>query len=171
MVIKFGKHRNRSVEMLLLSDPDYVKWIVENQDDSGGVPDVRLEVQRLITKFNLKPFQVKCAGCHEKTATRISLYRNDFTPMFWCGDCDPYDWGAAPGTLTVTSDYLFMIDHNRRTTGGSRKSYKNLIGLVAEAKGFTIPLTEKRVKLFFSEPLEEIPPRPPRRRKGKLSTG
>ena len=106
MNVGFGKHGGMSVGTLVLKEPNYVEWILQQQNPSGQMVRVQAEVQRLIDLFDSKPFQTrKCGGCG-KPATRCSVYRDNVHSLcWWCGSCDPYQTGATDGKLELVSTY------------------------------------------------------------------
>jgi hypothetical protein len=62
--IAFGKHAGKTVEVLVLKDPDYVHWILAQSEPSGPLARIRAEVLRLMAVFDAKAlwsfFQVTC---------------------------------------------------------------------------------------------------------------
>lgn len=86
MRVSGGKHAAKLAEVLILKEPDYVEWRLENHPN----PAFRAGLTGLIARFDAKPFVVECAGysCSEP-ATKASAYRNTSDLMFWCEDCDP----------------------------------------------------------------------------------
>jgi len=82
-------------------------------------------------------------------ATRATAYRNDFTLMFWCDDCDPYGSGARTGTLTILRTYEEALRHVD-WTGNRRRDWKRkIIRKLAEAKGLPKRVGAKQAAAFL----------------------
>ena len=54
MQVGFGKHKDKSVAMLVLKEPAYVDWLCKTPDPSGPLARVKVEAQRLIKIFDSK---------------------------------------------------------------------------------------------------------------------
>jgi hypothetical protein len=74
--VTFGKHVGKSVELLMLKEPAYIKWVLDQQSPTGAMAKVKLHIQQLIQVFDKKSFAGK--QCWAKTcaepATRFSVY-------------------------------------------------------------------------------------------------
>jgi hypothetical protein len=122
MYLKFGKHSDKSVEMIILKDPAYIEWILTVRNPEGRLAMVKIEAQRLIRIFDAKPFLRSCQGMGcTKPATHLTVYAdNVYAPMWWCDDCDPYQMGARDGKLSLIKTYQdtflhHMIFHTPKT--------------------------------------------------------
>ena len=51
MIINFGKYAGKSVEFLILKQPEYVKWILDSDGIIGPLFRVKEEILRLINIF------------------------------------------------------------------------------------------------------------------------
>jgi hypothetical protein len=67
MQMGFGKHASKSHEWMLVRQPDYVKWVLDEEGPSGRLADAQRQFRRLISQFNASPFLEKCfaVGCLE----------------------------------------------------------------------------------------------------------
>src|SRR5438552_2009354 len=106
MFIQFGKHWGTSIELLLLKQPDYIRWMLSQQGTTRNFCEARQEACRLIRAFNEKPIlkpcqNLECGNC----ATRATVYQGSVRPIWWCNHCDPYRLGASPGKLHIIQTY------------------------------------------------------------------
>jgi len=145
-------HKGKLVETVVLKFPDLVFWMAEKNPPYGSewLPDY---IQKCVDLFEAKPLTKFCGGkvnghnC-TKTATRFALYPDSAQPTYWCATCDPYQLGSTQ-TLTISDSYYDALFHVWATTSRNRTSYRNLIKDLAEAKGLTGSLTEKKIIQFF----------------------
>jgi len=149
MLVPIGKHKGKSAELLVLKEPDYVRWLLQ-QKASNHLQALQEEAKRLIKKFDQKPFQVECEGnaCSAQ-ATRLSMYGNKLSPYWWCDDCDPYQRGAISGMLQIFRDYSIAWSHVESFRAGSQSDHKNLIKTMAQAKGLPSIFGEAQAVAFF----------------------
>src|SRR5690606_41071399 len=126
MNITFGKHKDKSTELILLTEPDYVKWVLNKSDASGPLLKIKNEFNRLIEIFDKKNLIKKCNGCGEP-ATRFSFYNGTIDPMVWCLKCDPYSQGAIEGKLNILNKYKDALQYVEYFCGGSKSYYKGII--------------------------------------------
>jgi hypothetical protein len=150
MLIQFGKHWGKSLEHVLLRDPDYVLWMLKQKEPSGPLARALREARRLIAVFDAKPVVRKCrgTGCR-KPATRCSLYPANPRPLWWCDGCDPYQLGASPGTLLVVKSYLDAITYVQSYCHGRKGDLSLIIKLIAEAKGLPSRVGDEEAEAFF----------------------
>ena len=89
MIITFGKHKGKSLELVVIKWPDYVRWMIKQENPAGPLSRLRDGVTDLVETFDAKPLQRDCHGCH-RIATRCSVPGDNPTSvLFWCDDCDP----------------------------------------------------------------------------------
>jgi hypothetical protein len=152
MQITFGKHAGKSLELLLLKEPDYIAWMLAQQSVYGAVKRAQDEAKRLIARFDAKPLVKDCfgrSGAHK--ATRCTVYGNNVTaPYWWCSTCDPYLSGANPGKLQVVASYEDALAHVALWCSGRSSDYKSLIKDLARAKGLPTRVGEKQAAEFFA---------------------
>src|SRR5690348_4053546 len=112
MLVTFGKHQGRTVEELVLKEPDYVVWMLMQPNPAGAMARTCHEARRLIGVFDDKPFLGPCSGrdC-PRPATRCSVYGQNIQPVCWCDDCDPYSMGASQGRLQIITGYGDAVRH------------------------------------------------------------
>jgi hypothetical protein len=145
MQFKTGKHAGKHYEEVVLKEADFVDWMFGEHADS---PTVK-EFKRLIDLYDKKPFVEKCSRC-PKTATRTSVYINNYDPLFWCESCDPYGTGATSGKLSIVRTYLEALAHLRRGDINTRDWKRNLIRRIAEGKGLPKRVGAVQALHFFS---------------------
>ncbi len=82
MQVTIGKHAGKSLELLVLKEPGYVHWLVQ-QAASGPLLALKNEALKLMKKFDAKPFNQVCRGrtCN-LGATRATVYGNSLAP-YW----------------------------------------------------------------------------------------
>jgi hypothetical protein len=109
--VTLGKYKGKSVELLVLKEPDYVNWLLA-QNLSGPLLAVKKRAQSLIAQFDAKPVQKKCsAQTCGNLATRATVYSNNLSPYWWCANCDPYQFGANAGKLQILRTYSDALLH------------------------------------------------------------
>jgi len=153
MIIAFGKHDGESVIEVVLKNPEYVNWVLENTDATGQLRVIRNEMLRFIDIFNSKPFTQKCWGnshnC-DKPATRCTTHREDcFALQWWCDECNPYQNGASPGTLYVISTYQNVLGYVSGVCKNRKEDYVSFIKRLAQEKGLPKRLKKGDIEKFF----------------------
>src|SRR5262249_945153 len=112
MLILFGKHRGKTVEYLVLREPDYVQWMLKQQEPTGPLARAVQEARRLIAAFDAKPVARGCCGTGcGKPATRCSLHVVNFRSLWWCDDCEPLPGGVPGGKLWVVKSYFDVVTY------------------------------------------------------------
>ena len=151
MIINCGeKHKGRSVEMVIIKDPQYVKWVLETTNVSGPLLSVREEMIRLLNVFDGKVLTKKCQGLDcNNVATGASVYKDNPNPMWWCNECDPYEHGALPGRLQIIETYVDALNHVRNYCKGRKSDYRDLIRSIAMAKGLGKRVGQEQAQEFF----------------------
>ena len=147
----FGKHRGKSVELVVLKFPDYAAWMSRKKNKSGGLQEAMSLIRKLVKRFDSKPFVVKCSGqdC-ENLATRCSVYKDNVVdPAWWCDECNHYSYGARPGHLAVVSTYVQALNHIGEYCGGKATLHQKLIRELARAKGLPKRVGEKQAREFL----------------------
>lgn len=148
MVISFGAQRGKTAEEILIKEPFYVQYVL-NEPAHGPLLSLKKELLRLISIFDKKKFVVKCRSCG-KLATRGSAYRRNPNPLFfWCDDCDITSWGATRHKLTVITTYESALFH-LANDNANKKEYRDLIKNLAIGKGLPNRITQKALTVFFS---------------------
>jgi hypothetical protein len=152
MKIDIGKHKGKSVGMVVLKHPDYVKWVLEKSDAEGQLRDIQMEMRRLLSVFNSKPFNKKCAGTNcNKPVAKCTVYRdNVYGPHWWCANHNPYESGANTGTLYEIRTYGDVVRYVKRVCGNRKSASVSLIKSLAQAKGLPNRVGENEVSRFFN---------------------
>jgi hypothetical protein len=150
--ITFGKYKGETIAKLILKEPGYVKWMLEESDASGPMARVVAEVKRLIKVFDEKPLIVSCSGSRcQRRATRCSAYRGSPDLLQWCDECDMYDAGAVGGRLTEVRTYRDALKHIEFTDNGTTTGYRDIIKSLAKRKGLPDRVGAKQIADFFSD--------------------
>jgi len=152
MLVTFGKHQGKAVETLLLKEPDYIKWVLEQPSPSGGLGRVQAEVLRLIAIFDRKPILGTCYkhSCNQPPI-RFSAYAGNSEMLYqWCGTCDPYEAGAMNGKLAEIKTYREALRHIEWTDGGVKSGYKAIVKAIALRKGLPKRTGDAQVTAFFA---------------------
>ena len=152
MLVTFGKHQGNTVETLVLKQPDYIKWVLEQPNPSGGLGRVRTEALRIIGIFDHKPILGTCNGhgC-KRPPVRFSAYAGNSETLYqWCGSCDPYEAGAVSGKLAEIKTYRDALRHIEWTDGGVKAGYKAIVKAMALRKGLPKRSGGAQVTAFFA---------------------
>ncbi|MDY0062043.1 MAG: hypothetical protein RBU45_19690 [Myxococcota bacterium] len=154
MKITFGKHTGKTVEWALLRAPEYVAWALSQSSPGGSLGAFVWEARRLISIFDQKPITRTCSGRKNDApcgamATRPTVYLNNLSCQWWCGDCDPYQQGASPGKIQSPRTYEDALRHVKLFCTAEVDGYQWLIKELAEARGFPERATPKALEAFF----------------------
>lgn len=151
MIINFGKkHKDKSTELVLLKDPDYVKWIISIDDPYGNLLNVAIDFTRLINLFDEKKIKGKrCNKCN-KRATRISLSKGGVRSLkTWCAKCDPYRDNSNSGKISFKPHYLVALKYVKKYCGGKKSAYPLIIRRIAHLKGLPSHANKWQKEHFF----------------------
>jgi len=150
MRIPCGKHKDKSVEWVVLKDPSYIQWVLNEPSPRGWLISFKQETLRLISIFDRKPFFKQCSrpDCGG-IATRASLRKDNPKPMWWCDRCNPYDLILAPERIRIIYGYVEALLHIKHVCGGRKGDLNYLIHALAEAKGLPRRVGEKQARGFF----------------------
>jgi hypothetical protein len=151
--IKFGKYRGKSVESLLLTEPDYAAWICRVDNPTAELLRIRLEIKRLVERFDLKRIVMRCQNpeCRE-FATRCSVYYRAVRPKWWCDKCDPYLAGATPGKLEIIRSYWEVVWYVNACCDDRKMAMRRLVKELARAKGLPTRAGDAQAIAFFRGP-------------------
>lgn len=148
-----GPHEDKRIETVIIKFPDYIFWLAE-RDPNPKFRRLYDAIQRRVDVFDAKPFtNEQCAGKNAgmectRPVTRFSLYRGSSIPSFWCSECDPLQLGANEGKIEVHATYYNALWCLHRANA-TREPKQSLIRRLAEAKGLTGNLTERKIRDFF----------------------
>ena len=150
--LTFGKMLGKTVEELLLKEPDYIVWMLRLENPQGKMVEVVREAKRLIQIFDAKPFIYPCVGqkC-EKLAAYCTVTRQAIQLVPWCDTCNPYfEQGESPGRLQKIRTYGDAVGHVDQWCGGTKGFLKTLIRGLAEEKGLPKRITAAVAETFFA---------------------
>ncbi len=151
MIITFGKYNGQSVELLMLKQPPYINWILDQPTPSGPLGQVKNEIMRLAKEFDNKPFLEACASHNcNNIVTRASLYKNNVLPMWWCNDCNPDPIYIREGRVQMVETYIGALNHVTNYCQGEKSDYRFIIPAFAQVKGLSKRVTEAEVQQFFN---------------------
>lgn len=151
MQVEFGKHVGKSVEFLMLKEPSYIKWVLEQQSPTGAMAKVKSYIQQLIEIFDKKPFTGKqcCAKKCKQPATRFTVYLDNLDPCWWCNTCDPYQKGANSGKLQSPINYRSALQHVELYCRNRKSDYTDIIKMISHAKSLPNRIGEAQAQKFF----------------------
>lgn len=152
MKITFGKHRGKTLELVALKDPEFIRDLLLSESSTGTRERLRAEAERLVTTFNRRAFVVHCVGngCNRQ-ATRCTLYKSGVnSPWWWCDECDPWQYGAGQLQIQIVRTYQDVLDFSDSI--GDTTTAQDLVMALAEAKGLILwsRLSELKADLFFN---------------------
>ena len=150
MLIPFGRHKGKSVEWVMLKDPSYTHWVLNEPNPQGKLIDVKNEILRLMYIFDCKPFIRECTGCKERLATRASLCDDNPIPWWWCNECEPDLLLTRKDRIDMIITYREALNHVANCCGGRKGDLNYLIRVLAQAKGLPKRVGEEQAQLFFA---------------------
>jgi hypothetical protein len=145
MRFQSGKHAGKTLDEVLLKQPDFAQWYIRKYPDAPAAK----EFDRLMRKFDAKPFTKKCR-CG-KPATGASTYQNSPSLMFWCDECPPHSSGAERGKVAAVTSIRGVLGHIDWTADGYRAWKRDIVRKLAEGKGLPKRVGEQQALAFFSE--------------------
>jgi hypothetical protein len=150
MLITFGQHNGKSVELVILKHPEYVKWVLNQVNPKGPLVQIQNEMYRLLIIFDQKPFLTSCSGrdC-TNPVTRTSVYKDNLRLMFWCDLCSPDLIGTQSGRIQIIETYVDALNHVGTYCENRKSDYRDLIRSLASAKGLGKRVGEEQAKEFF----------------------
>jgi hypothetical protein len=141
----------KSVELLMLKEPSYIKWILEQESPRGMMASVQVHIKHLALLFDQKPFTGE--HCYSKTcgkqATLFTLYLDNLLPHWWCSTCDPYQTGANEGKLQSPMGYLQALRHVEVFCNNRKPDYIAIIKVISQGKGLPHRVGERQAQIFF----------------------
>ena len=153
MQVTFGKHIGKSVELLMIKDPSYIKYVLEQKSPTGSMAKVKSHIKKLIQLFDTKSFIGK--ECWDKSCkkevTRFTVYLDNLDPYWWCSTCDPYQTGANAGKLQSPIGYQSALQHVELYCRNRKTDYTAIIKMIAQAKGLSNRVTEAQAQKFFHD--------------------
>lgn len=151
MRLTFGKYRDVLLQRVILKNPEYVQWMLKQQDGFGSLAAARSQAVHLIRVFDAKDFLQECdgRGC-DRGAVRCTFYRHNYRLSYWwCDECDPYQTGAVRGKLREVRTYHGVLAYVDAECDGRRADKRAVMKILAEAKGLPGRVTDKAAIAFF----------------------
>ncbi len=152
MQLWFGEHTGKSLELVILKEPAYVRWMLGQTDAFGRLRQARKDAQFLIQKFDKKPLVIGCNGqtC-SSPATGCSVDRDNVDSLqWWCARCSPYQLGAVDSSLHTVATYQDAIHHVEFFCNRRASDLKTLIRALAIAKGLPKRVGEQQAQKFLN---------------------
>ncbi|MCU7496236.1 MAG: hypothetical protein HF314_16135 [Ignavibacteria bacterium] len=135
MIISAGrKHKGEPAELVVLSDPFYVKQLLDFRNPDGPMPLIRQDFLRLIAMFDNKKFLTACRNCLQP-AKLLAFYKGTLFHESWCSSCTPYWLKAYEGRLDIFCDYISALEYVDDYCFGDRFCYRMIIRNMAKLKG------------------------------------
>jgi len=138
MNIEFGQYKNKSVQWVLLNDPNYLYWLFNQPYPPAKILN---EAKKLNKVFNEIPFVEKCngIGCNN-TATRCSVMPGNYAQLYWwCPDCNASEIAVGRiDEVKYISTYREAVDFNKLQCGGTKHGYQTILKLFLKAKGLSV---------------------------------
>ncbi len=156
MRFDFGRHKDDTVEYVMLADPGYIKWSLDQPRPSGRLVEIRGEIIRLMGIFDRKPILTKCAGPNcNSNATRAYLCGSSIVDSWWCDQCYPVEVSSAEGEPKMISTYRKSLNYVARYTGNRESDYQQLIQSLARAKDLGNGVDKDVAQEFFCPSLRK----------------
>lgn len=160
MIMGFGIHSSKTVENVVLTHPDYVKWMLDNIEKASYqkrfVNGAKKQVNRLINIFDKKPTMCKCntIGCNN-TAENAIFFSSVVSNHKWlCNEC----LGGKHSTLgryKIVRTYRNALSYVEKNCKNAGSNYELIIKYLAEAKGLPSRFTETDESSFFNLEVSE----------------
>jgi hypothetical protein len=149
--IRFGKHIGEDTESVMLDDPEYVRWALNQTPTTDAFVLLVHEFEGLVEHFDSIPIVARCRGEHcGHIATCCTLHRGSATPHFWCDACDPVARGIGRTKLVQVDCYLDACDYVVACCRGREADMVHLIRALAHAKGLPARAGKQAVMAFFA---------------------
>ena len=149
MIIARGlRHRGEPTELVVLSDPYYVKLLLDYRNPEGDMPEVRQDFLRLIFMFDRKKLIPLCPNCNEP-AELLAFYKGTHFHEPWCGNCIPFWMRDHEMFMDIFCDYFSALEYVDDFCRGDRFFYKMIIRNIAKAKGLPNSFGTAEAAEFF----------------------
>ena len=148
MRLRYGRHKGRTTESLLLRAPDYALWMLSVNPASR----VSRAFRSLIAVLDAKPFVGSCQRCG-RPATRAAAFAQSSRLLLFCDGCTLYPHdppvGLSSHIRTVDEAVAHVERHCRRRL---RRETRAIVRNLARAKGLPPRVTEEVAEAFFDGP-------------------
>lgn len=156
MKVGFGKHAEVDVRQLLLKHPDYVMWVLDQDEPKGALAALVPKLREYIRRFDAQPFTKSCHGtvagqkCTHAVTCGTAYHSHSGLSVdlvWWCDECDPHQLGAIATLIRVRTyrDALEVVANY----GGRKSDYAGIIKDLATGKGMPARVTTKALDEFF----------------------
>lgn len=150
MRIDFAKHKDEIVECVMLEDPSYVKWVLDQAKPSRKMAELQNEIVRLMDIFDRKPILSRCAGHNcNRNATRAAVYRYNIIPSWWCDLCHPIQDSNFEDKPQMIYAYQDALNYVSRCCRDRKSDYQQLIQALARSKGLRSRIDKDEAQEFF----------------------
>ena len=137
------------LERILLTKPDYIRWILTVSEPDWKLQHLREEVRRLAIIFDRKPLLCKCRGIGcGKPCTRLSIPDHGYSIHYFCDDCPPEVIIDYAVELEFVYDFVSAVNLENKHREGYFGPDSPLLSL-AYAKGLKKTLYDSDLEAFF----------------------
>ena len=151
MYITLKNGKNILLELLMLKNPKYVRWILHFKGIYGHYVDAKEEeIPHLMNLFDSKPILKKCfkKDCNNMP-TRFAINEYNGAVCCFCDSCKIDNEGGTYSWSNPIHTYNEALNYARYHGGNTKTSFKYLITKMAEAKGLPKRVGEKEAMRFF----------------------
>jgi hypothetical protein len=143
MIVSVNKHTGEGYSQILISDPDYIRSILNCKDSHENL-SAKTEILRRINFFNKKEYWSKCSNKEcENFATGFLTNKYFIKPIWVCDVCfSSADTDNDSLSIRTYQDALSKISNE--------EDLKNVICLMIKAKGYHWEVTKEWAEYFFS---------------------
>ena len=150
MRLRWGPHRDRAPEQVMLRDPLYVIDVLDRQPD--GV--LAAVFRDLVTQFDARPLATPCARCGGG-ATGLCAYPASTDLIGYCRRCVLVSPRSLPETAVHIGGYEDALRHVAASfRRGLRFEMRRIIAQLCCAKGGPAIATEGSSQRFLHAPLK-----------------
>ena len=149
MRMAFGRHKGKTLEIIALKDPDFIRDLLASEPRTCTQRRVQVEARRLVDTFDRRAFRVRCVGrdC-DRLASRCTIYKSDvMNPWWWCDTFDRQQYGAGQDRIRIVRTYQDVLDFSNSFDDPT--VVRDLILALAEAKGL-LGAKETHADIFFN---------------------
>jgi hypothetical protein len=157
MIITQGlRHRGEPADLVVLSDPFYVKRTLDFRNPEGDMPEVRQDFLRLIALFDQKSLLPMCRNCNEP-AKLLAFYKGTLFFEPWCGTCIPHWMISQECRFDTFCDYMSALEYVDDFCHGEKFFYRMVIRNIAKAKGLPDKIGPREAVDFFAPEAVQTP--------------
>lgn len=150
------KHKGKPAELVLLTDPYYVKLTLAGKCPDGNMPELQKEFIRLIAAFDEKKIRCRGKDCNF-SAESIFFFKGTLFHYSLCVFCKPSWLKDNHWKFTRLADYRGALKYVELYCHGNKKSYRRIIRSMAIHKGLPQKFGAEQAVAFF-KPTEKPQP-------------